>query len=46
MHIPFLLPSRCQSDLLGRFARQKFTKHRDAYDQVLEIMQWIHDNVE
>lgn len=47
MHIPYLLPSRyCQSDLLGRFAWQKFTKHRDTYDQVLEIMEWIHSNVE
>ena len=46
-HIPYLLPSRyCQSDLLGRFARQKFAKHRDTYDQVLEIMEWIHGNVE
>jgi transglutaminase-like putative cysteine protease len=27
-----------------RFARQKFAKHRDAHS--IEIMQWIHDNVE
>ncbi|HET6893291.1 MAG TPA: transglutaminase family protein [Pyrinomonadaceae bacterium] len=33
-------------DQLGRFARQKFGKITDAYDQVLEIMHWIHDNVE
>jgi transglutaminase-like putative cysteine protease len=47
MHIPYLLPSRyCQSDLLGRFAWQKFTKHRDTCDQVLEIMEWIHSNME
>ena len=41
------LPSRyCQSDQLGRFAGQKFGSITDAYDQVLEIMKWIHDNVE
>jgi transglutaminase-like putative cysteine protease len=46
-HPPFLLPSRyCQSDQLGRFARQKFGSITDAYDQVLEITNWIHDNVE
>ncbi len=38
-HLPFLLPSRyCQSDQL---VRQKFGSITDAYDQVLEITNWI-----
>lgn len=46
-NLPFLLPSRyCQSDLLARFAWQKFGQIGDAYDQVLEITKWIHENVE
>ena len=46
-HLPFLLPSRySQSDQLGRFAGQKFGSIKDAYDQVLKVMKWIHDNVE
>lgn len=45
--LPFLLPSRyCQSDRLGRFAWQKFGDISDAYDQVLKITEWIHENVE
>lgn len=45
--LPFLLPSRyCQSDLLGRFAWQKFGKIADPYDQVSEITQWIFENLE
>lgn len=45
--LPFLLPSRyCQSDRLGRFAWQKFGNIPDAYDQVLKITEWIHENVE
>ncbi len=46
-HLQYLLPSRyCESDRLGRFAWQKFGAIRDAYDQVLEITQWIQANVE
>ncbi|CAN5722807.1 transglutaminase family protein [soil metagenome] len=46
-NLPFLLPSRyCQSDLLARFAWQKFGQIGDAYDQVLEITKWIYENVE
>lgn len=45
--LPYLLPSRyCQSDRLGRLAWQKFGKIQGAYDQVLQITEWIHDNVE
>lgn len=45
--LPYLLPSRyCQSDRLGRFAWQKFGDVTDAYDQVLKITEWIHENVE
>lgn len=45
--LPYLLPSRyCQSDRLGRFAWQKFGNISDAYDQVLAITEWIHENVE
>ncbi|HEY5793364.1 MAG TPA: transglutaminase family protein [Chthoniobacterales bacterium] len=45
--LPFLLPSRyCQSDLLGRFAWQKFGQMTDSYDQVQAITQWIHENIE
>ncbi len=45
--LPYLLPSRyCQSDKLGRFAWQKFGSISDAYDQVLKITEWIHENVE
>jgi len=45
--LPFLLPSRyCQSDLLGRFAWQKFGHHSDPYDQVSAITDWIHQNIE
>jgi len=45
--LPYLLPSRyCQSDRLARFAWQKFGGVNGAYDQVLKITEWIHDNVE
>lgn len=45
--LPFLLPSRyCQSDRLGRLAWQKFGSITGAYDQVLTITEWIHDNIE
>ena len=46
-HLPYLLPSRyCQSDRLSRFAWQKFGNIPGAYDQVLALTKWIHDNVE
>lgn len=45
--LPFLLPSRyCQSDLLGRFAWQKFGNISDPYDQVSAITEWIYTNIE
>lgn len=45
--IPFLFPSRyCQSDLLGRFAWQKFGGVADPFDQVREIVDWIHENIQ
>lgn len=46
-HLPYLLPSRyCQSDRLARFAWQKFGNITGAYDQVLALTSWIHENVE
>jgi transglutaminase-like putative cysteine protease len=45
--LPYLFPSRyCQSDRLGRLARQKFGAIGDAYDQVLAITDWIHRTIE
>jgi len=45
--VTYLFPSRyCQSDLLGRFAWQKFGKFNSAYDQVVEITRWTFENVE
>lgn len=45
--LPYLFPSRyCQSDRLARLAWQKFGSVTGAYDQVLKISEWIHDNVE
>lgn len=45
--LPFLLPSRyCQSDLLGRFAWQKFGQIVAPYDQVLAVTDWIYENIE
>ena len=45
--LAYLFPSRyCQSDRLGRLAWQKFGNITGAYDQVLRITEWIHDNVE
>lgn len=46
-HLTYLLPSRyCQSDRLARFAWQNFGHISGAYDQVLELTKWIHENVE
>lgn len=46
-HLPYLFPSRyCQSDRLGRFAWQRFGRISAVYDQVLEITNWIHENIE
>ncbi len=45
--VPFLFPSRyCQSDQLARLAWQKFGRLTDAYDQVVAVTQWIHENLE
>ena len=45
--IPYLFPSRyCQSDKLFRFAHNKFGKIENAFEKVLALTNWIHDNVE
>lgn len=45
--LPYLLPSRyCQSDLLGRFAWQKFGHISNPCDQVWELVSWIHKNIQ
>ncbi|MFD1257277.1 transglutaminase family protein [Mucilaginibacter terrae] len=45
--LPYLFPSRyCQSDKLFRFAHNKFGKIDNAFDKVLALTNWIHDNVE
>lgn len=45
--LPYLFPSRyCQSDKLFRFAHNKFGKMDNAFEKVLALTNWIHDNVE
>ncbi|WP_232336497.1 transglutaminase-like domain-containing protein [Mucilaginibacter aquatilis] len=45
--LPYLFPSRyCQSDKLYRFAHSKFGKIDNAFEKVLTLTNWIHDNVE
>lgn len=45
--VPYLFPSRyCQSDKLFRFAHNKFGKITNAFEKVLALTNWIHDNVE
>jgi transglutaminase-like putative cysteine protease len=45
--LPYLFPSRyCQSDKLFRFAHNKFGKIDNAFEKVLTLTNWIHDNVE
>jgi transglutaminase-like putative cysteine protease len=45
--LPYLFPSRyCQSDKLFRFAHNKFGKINNAFEKVLALTNWIHDNVE
>jgi transglutaminase-like putative cysteine protease len=45
--LPYLFPSRyCQSDKLFRFAHNKFGKISNAFEKVLAVTNWIHDNVE
>ncbi|WP_207422092.1 transglutaminase-like domain-containing protein [Desertivirga brevis] len=45
--LTFLNPSRyCQSDKLYRFANNKFGSIEPAFNKVLAISDWIHDNVE
>jgi transglutaminase-like putative cysteine protease len=45
--LPYLFPSRyCQSDKLFRFAHNKFGKIENAFEKVLALTNWIHDNVE
>ena len=45
--IPYLFPSRyCQSDKLFRFANSKFGSITNAFDKVLALTNWIHDNVQ
>ncbi len=45
--VPFLFPSRyCQSDRLGRLAWRNFGELESAYERVLAITEWVHENVE
>ncbi len=45
--LPYIFPSRyCQSDKLFRFANNKFGKINNAFEKVIALTQWIHDNVE
>jgi len=45
--LPYLFPSRyCQSDKLFRFAHNKFGKMDNAFEKVLALTNWIHENVE
>jgi len=45
--LPYLSPSRyCQSDKLFRFAHARFGKYKSAFERVLALSNWIHDNVE
>jgi transglutaminase-like putative cysteine protease len=45
--LPYIFPSRyCQSDKLFRFANNKFGKINNAFEKVVALTQWIHDNVE
>ncbi len=45
--LSFLYPSRyCQSDKLYRFANNKFGSIEHAFDKVVALTDWIHDNVE
>ncbi len=45
--LPYIFPSRyCQSDKLLRFANNKFGKIDNAFEKVMALTQWIHDNVE
>jgi transglutaminase-like putative cysteine protease len=47
MVLPYIFPSRyCQSDKLFRFANNKFGKINNAFEKVVALTQWIHDNVE
>jgi transglutaminase-like putative cysteine protease len=42
-----LYPSRyCQSDRLDRFAQRTFGKIPPGYQRVVEVCNWIHDNVD
>ena len=45
--VPFLFPSRyCESDTLGRLAYRHFGSFATAYERVVAITDWVHDNVE
>jgi transglutaminase-like putative cysteine protease len=45
--LPYLYPSRyCQSDKLFRLANHLFGEIGNAYEQVIALTNWIHDNVE
>lgn len=45
--LPYFFPSRyCQSDRLFRFADSRFGKIDNAFEKVLALTDWIHDNVE
>ena len=45
--VPFLYPSRyCQSDQLGRLARNLFGAIGNPHEKVVAIADWIHENVD
>jgi transglutaminase-like putative cysteine protease len=45
--VPFLYPSRyCQSDQLGRLARDLFGTISNPHEKVMAITDWIHENVD
>jgi transglutaminase-like putative cysteine protease len=45
--LPYLFPSRyCQSDRLGKLARDLFGSIENPHEKVVAISDWIHENVE
>jgi transglutaminase-like putative cysteine protease len=45
--LPYFYPSRyCQSDRLFRFADSRFGKIDNAFEKVLALTNWIHQNIE
>lgn len=45
--VPFLLPSRfCPSDKFGRFAQREFAAAGDGVARVMQVLDWLHGNVD